>query len=333
MARFNPAALKRLLTSLFNAVPSRSTDEELVIVCEQPGCHDASGNRSVNLKSGLTSCWRCGVGGDVARWASRLGYEIDLDDEELAIQDVSLDGPIEKSPVKTLVPYVNPDLELPRGFVPLADEPDSGYARLIGRMAARKHLDLETFIAAGAGFTRDDPRWEPYCVFPVYEWGRPVYYQGRLYSDEPGEVTKRFPSRRQVPLGSKYWLYNIDKLRKRTARRAVVVEAIFNVLSLEKVFDDQTVPVAVFKHKLSPVQVHKLSQCRHLEEIVLCFDSDATSAAWDSCSALVNQFKVTVVEMPPGVDPNDDAAEAVRRYDRRRTFSTLNRLDCLTRGL
>ena len=95
-------------------------------------------------------------------------------------------------------------------------------------MAKRKHLDFDILANAGVGFTRDDPRWEPFAIFPVFEWGRPVYYQGRTYVDTPGESTKLFPHKGECPLSSRYWLYNIDT-EYRSIRSNVYVIVFFPV--------------------------------------------------------------------------------------------------------
>ena len=87
---------------------------------------------------------------------------------------------------------------MPKGFTPLAkDTPPPGkkhsiYYTLIAAMAERKHLDVADFIEVGAGYTRDDPQWEPYTIFPVFEFGTARYYQGRTYVDEADRPTKRF---------------------------------------------------------------------------------------------------------------------------------------------
>jgi hypothetical protein len=319
-------ALKRAVHALFDVVESRSTADEITIVCPEPGCGDSSGNRSINLKTGVTNCWRCNRGGAFQRWAAHLGYEIESEDDEILYQDVDLSSIQYEKSSGRVIPFTN-EIALPRGFIPLREEMDSGYAKLIAKMAKRKKLDLQAFADAGAGFTRDDPRWERFCIFPITEWERLVYFQGRTYYDEPGESTKLFPSKKKNPLGSSNWLYNVDELRKKHVRKVIVVEAILSVLSLKRVITDPTiVPVAVFKHKLSFVQAYKILQCKHVEEVNLCFDEDATAAAWGSCSGLMNRFNVTVTEMPVGIDPNDDAAEAMKRFEKRKKFSSINKL-------
>lgn len=330
--------LKKIVEGLFTVVPSRSSADEIVIICEQPGCGDQSGNRSINVKSGKTNCWRCGKGGDVLSWIRGLGHDPDLSNVELydtrRIEELYGDLNQAYATRKSVVAYVN-DVKLPDGFIPLADEPDCGYARLIAKMARRKNLDLDTFIRAGAGFTRTDSYWEPYCIFPVYEWGKVVYYQGRTYQDpKPDPITgkrgstKQFPSRHQIKLGSRYWVYNIDKLRAR-GKIGIVVESMFNAFSLENELglDSDIVPIAIFKHTISPEQQAKILTASGIKELCLMFDPDAVSSAWKSCEKLVNLLKVTVAgDMPKGVDANDDVHEALRCFERRRPFSAINDL-------
>src|SRR5690606_30144754 len=193
-------------------------------------------------------------------------------------------------------------------------------------------------IDAGAGFTREHPKWEPFCIFPVFEWGKVVYYQGRTYRDpkpdpETGKKpsTKQFPTKHEIPLGSRYWVYDIDRLRAPAAKVGIVVESMFNVYSLKNELQtDEVVPVAIFKHKISPEQQAKLLTARGIKEICLMFDPDAIGAAWDSCRKLTNVIKVTVAPpLPKGIDPNDDAKAAVKTFEQRKPFSSINSLEHL----
>jgi hypothetical protein len=309
---YSPLSLRLAVESLFDVVPSRSTRDELVFIC--PLCGDQTGNRSVNLKTGKTGCWRCKSGGDFVRWCRSNNYDVDLESPavptmgELDQLVGSLDA--EEKPMSSFVTEV----ELPRGFTKLADVPRGAYATLIGRMAVKKHLSLDDFIKAGVGFTRDDPKWEPYAIFPVFEWGRVVYYQGRTYTDVPGQATKRFPSRSVLPVGSGNWVYNWDKLRGQGGV-AVIVEAILNVLSVEKELAQRGlagyVPVALFKHKVSKPQLVKILSCRGLKEVALMYDGGFTDDADADAANFSSHVKTTVVELPGKDDPNDKAAQAV----------------------
>ena len=231
---YSPAALRLQVEALFDVIPERSQGEELVFLCPEPGCGDRTGNRSVNLRTGRTNCWRCNKGGDFVRWAGHLGFPVELEAEPLpAIGD--LDGLVDTLDVDRahLAGAYVPSVELPKGFTLLSAEPGGAYARMSGRMAARKHLELQDLIEAGAGFTRDSPKWEPFVIFPVVEWGKVVYYQGRTYSDpdDPKESTKLFPSRREVPLGSRHWLYGLDELRAGRQARSVAQRLVGHFFS------------------------------------------------------------------------------------------------------
>jgi len=326
------------IEDLFEIVPGRSQGDEVTIICPEPGCGDKSGNRSINIQSGKTSCWRCNKGGDFYFWARSLGHDVTpgkfeaIASKKLVREELErLDAPRKK--VRSA--YVS-ELALPKGFTRIADDPDCAYAKLIGHMAERKNLTLKIFSKAGVGFTRDDPLWEPYAIFPVTEHGRVVYFQGRTYTDEEGKPTKRFPSKDQVPNGSRNWLYNIDEVRER-GKIVICVESILNVMSLKRELaargiDDGIVPVAVFKHKLSDEQIEKLRRCRHLTEVNVMFDPLMKAEAWKEGARLCNHFKVTISEMPlplPGKkeeDPNHNPKAAIDAFLVRKKYSAMNAL-------
>ena len=305
--------LRRQVEALFDVVPGRCTADEVVFICPTcaaAGNPDRTGNRSVSLKTSATNCWRCGKASrNFAKWCRSLGYEVD--DEGAGEPDVSaVEEVMNATASKSMTPVIS-GCKLPRGFTLLTDAPNSVYSRLIGEMAEHKRLTWEDLERVRVGFTREDPTWEPYAIFPVFEWERVVYFQGRLYNPKPGEPTKRFPSRSSTPLGSRYWVYNNDSARVSNAVTVVVVESILNVLTLERKFAEEgiegVVPVCVFKHAISTPQLSKLLALRSMREVCLFFDADATALAWEAAERLVGQRKITVAEMPElnGVETTD----------------------------
>lgn len=327
----NGQSLVSEVNALFQVVPDRSTKEELIIICPEPGCGDKSGNRSINVKSGKTNCWRCNKGGNFVHWAKSLGYVI----EEGETQSVSIDTLelLSEEIDRDEKHYVPKSIStpLPRGFVPLSHEPDSGYAYLIGKMAKRKNLSLEVFLDSGVGFTRDSERWEPYAIFPVYEWGTVVYYQGRTYVDIPGESTKLFPSKNEVKFGSSCWVYNLDEARETRAHTIVIVESILNVMSLRLELArrgiEGVVPVAVFKHSVSKTQERKIIAVRSIREICIMYDADATMSALKEGRKFMNRCRFSVANIPrrddgKTQDANDNASLAVDKFLERQFYDS-----------
>lgn len=323
--------LKQEIESTFEVVRSRSSQNELTFICPEPGCGDQSGNRSVNLKNGKTNCFRCNIGGSFIPWARRLGYHFSNGND--ATSHLSLKELFNIKPeVRSILPVVA-EVKLPDGFEYCQDSMASVYTRLIGEMAVRKNLVLEDLIEARVGFTRSHPAWEPFAIFPVFEYDTVVYYQGRTYVDEPDVKTKKFPSNNEVKYGARYWVYNIDEAMKKKARKIIVVESILNVLSLRWYLREQgvsdIVPVAAFKHSVSFEQFYKLSKMHHVEEVCLLFDHDAIKESWNDARKFTNRFKLTVAEMPEGtdnkrLDPNDDVALAWKVYQDRHPYTVVN---------
>ena len=326
--------LKQTVESLFDIVKDRSTKEELVFRCPQPGCGDESGNRSVNLKSGKTNCFRCNKGGDFVRWARFLGYDITDEGSKQAqpIEELDLSG---KRDEATALPLVK-SIRLPEGFTYCHKKPRDIYTVLIAEMAERKHLTIEDLFRAKVGFTKVDPKWEPYAIFPVFDYERTVYWQGRTYVDVPGESTKRFPDRQEAPNGAKFWIYGIDELRASRSSKVLVMESILNVLSMRRFLETHGIadiaPVCVFKHYLSKPQFRKLCEIGSVKEVCLLYDHDATRSSWDKSPLLVfDRFPITIAEMPPGPggeknDPNDDPEAAWAAFEARKTSDMLTSL-------
>jgi hypothetical protein len=326
--------LRLTVESLFDVIKDRSTSDELVFLCPQPGCGDQSGNRSVNLKTGKTNCWRCNKGGDFVGWAKFLGYDITDDGTTQAqpLEELDLNATRDED---LPLPVVR-DVRLPLGFTYCHERPRDIYTTLIGEMAERKHLAIEDLFEAKVGFTKVDPKWEPYAIFPCFEYDRVVYWQGRTYVDVPGESTKRFPGRDEVPNGAKYWIYGINELRESRAEIALVMESILNVLSMRRFFREHQItniaPICVFKHYLSKPQAKKLLAVPALKEICLLYDRDATRASWEKSPMISDRKMVTIAEMPPGPggeknDPNDDPVAAWAAFEARQTSDAVNALN------
>lgn len=326
MRKIRPGRLKDLLERHFDFVKDRSSNEEICIIC--PECEDQTGNRYVNLSSNLTNCWKCDeFKGPVQFLLRHHGVELEQED----LEEILGVNPIEEfeSEVESdSKSEISQPIEFPKGFISLRKEPSGAYADLIGDMAQRKKLSLEDFINADVGFTREGI-WERFAIFPVYEFDKLVYYQGRTYSkSNEGKNTKRFPRKVDVPLGAGNWLYNFNEASK--AKIVIVVESILNVLSLRKILAERHVTevavVAVFKHAISRVQLSKMMALPALE-FCLMFDSDATASSWKSAQKIYQaKRKASIATMPSGIDANDDAEVALKMFNAREEFDEVGML-------
>src|SRR5262252_3415460 len=167
-------SLRHAVESLFQVVRERNAGDEIYFVCPEHDCGDVTGNRSVNLKSGKTFCWRCSKGGDFIKWARKLGYDTSDDQETFLCQEPLAEMDFSfKRDQRTLLPLIRA-VKLPYGFRYCHENQHNVYTELIAEMARRKRLAIEDLFRARVGFTKVDPRWEPYAIFPVFEDNEPV---------------------------------------------------------------------------------------------------------------------------------------------------------------
>jgi hypothetical protein len=324
----SPEQLKSEIAANFQIVKDRSNDEEICIICPVPGCGDKNGNRSINVKTLHTNCWRCGS--KQPHHVKTLFQSVGLEFEDNHILEPSeLLEMLRPKPGKVLTPVQ--DVPLPEGFELLSENRDSCYWRFCREMAERKHLSIEDLEEAQAGFTRFG-NWEPFCIFPVIEGPRIVYYQGRRYSDEGEEKTKKFPSRKEVPWGVRYWIYNLEAISPPAVELVIIVESILNVLSLKRRLRElglleTIVPICVFSHYISQSHLTKMKAYKHIKDWCILFDSDSTELAHTTAMALNPLLPTSVAEMPHGKnsdgsprltnDANDDVDAALRAIDAR----------------
>ena len=304
--------IKQFVEVNFTVVKERYGGDELAFICPQPGCQDHTGNRSVNLKSQKTSCFRCNIGGSFSAWVARLGYDIGEGDKTVSTTMELLEM-LDKKTESTIVKPVNVKVKLPKGSIRLNH--GSAYVKAIERMAIKKHLSLDDMLNADVHVNYTNPQWDSYAIFPVYEWGKLVFYQGRLIAANEGMLPKRNPSRMAVPFGAKFWAYNIDEARRPEVEIVIVLESILNVLSLRKKIHElgipNVAPVCVFKHYLSRPQAVKILECSNIKEVCFLYDADATADAWRQSVNMVNNVNCTVAQMlwtaeRPTLDANDD---------------------------
>lgn len=148
-------------------------------------------------------------------------------------------------------------------------------------------------------FWCDRGRYRGRAIFPVYEQGRLVYFQGRAQweSSDPKFRKSLNPPKAPGDATSDQVLFNLD--RARCFPRVAVTEGPIDAIH---VGDDA---VCTFGKRMSPVQVYKLLSAG-VQGLDLMWDADAWEEAKAQVDFLSQFFSVRAIYVPgkdPGVHP------------------------------
>jgi DNA primase len=181
---------------------------------------------------------------------------------------------------------------------------------------ARGHgYEAQTLIASGLVKTKEDgggslgqrsyDRFRGRIMFPICnDVGEVIAFSGRVLKEEEGAA--KYLNSPETPLFRKgSVLFGLDKTKRPLieVNCAIVCEGQLDLISLFEA--GITNVVAPQGTAFTETQARMLK--RLVDEVVLCFDSDAagTQAAERSLDALLqNDLIVRVAEMPPGEDPD-----------------------------
>jgi len=148
-------------------------------------------------------------------------------------------------------------------------------------------------------------RFRGRIMFPIHnDVGEVIAFSGRLLKDEEGAA--KYLNSPETPLFRKgSVLFGLHKSKRALieARRAIVCEGQIDLISLFEAGITNVVAPQGTAFTENQARILK----RFVDEVVLCFDSDAAGAkaAERSLDALLqNDLIVRVVELPPGEDPD-----------------------------
>src|SRR6059036_1553123 len=201
-----------------------------------------------------------------------------------------------------------------------------GYApdewEAFGSWARERGYDVRGLIASGLVKTKDEAdsdqnqisnlkpqtsydRFRGRIMFPIHnDVGEVIAFSGRLLKDEEGAA--KYLNSPETPLFRKgNVLFGLHKTKRALieADCAIVCEGQIDLISLFEAGITNVVAPQGTAFTENQARILK----RFVDEVVLCFDSDAagTKAAERSLEALLeNNFIVRVVELPPGEDPD-----------------------------
>ena len=184
-----------------------------------------------------------------------------------------------------------------------------------GSWARARGYEIRDLITSGLVKTKDDAdgmpgrtsydRFRGRIMFPICnDVGEVIAFSGRLLKDEEGAA--KYLNSPETPLFRKgSVLFGLDKSKRALieASCAIVCEGQLDLISLFEAGITNVVAPQGTAFTENQARILK----RFVNEVVLCFDSDAagTQAAERSLDALLqNDLIVRVAEMPPGEDPD-----------------------------
>jgi len=169
--------------------------------------------------------------------------------------------------------------------------------------------DYEYFPVGTTG--RLNFRYDDYVIFPVIDEGDIVGYVSRntLSKKEIDDYNRRAKIKNQYRIlrfrnstenDFVKLLYNYDAIIPDETDTVIIVEGIFDVVSLTRkleLYDNSwIVAVATFGKKISLTQIYKLQQ-KGVETIIIGYDGDAVDAIKKTASELQPYFDVLIADI------------------------------------
>jgi hypothetical protein len=237
----------------------------------------------------------------------------------------SLEG-VEEKQTEVIQVSETADVKLPEEFELIEKMSDPILKEDLLSYFASRGIHKKLVYKAKVGYISEGKLWG-YLIFPCFDNGECVWWQGRRYKNR----TPKFfnpPSSRKNDL-----LYGINQVKR--PKRIVLVESIFNVLTLDTPYESQDLIRGLLGKTMSEQQMDRiLCYERHCEEIVVALDPDAIRDAVEIASRLIGIIPcVRVPIFPEGQDVNslgrEKAWDIIRSAE---PYSERNRMKFLQKG-
>ena len=192
------------------------------------------------------------------------------------------------------------DVRLPKEFDLLDDDlaGDAHTKRMVLAYLAGRGLPKKLLARAQVGYCETGKFWG-YIIFPVFDNGEVVYWQGRRFKNRDPKFWN--------PASSKKTEIVFNLHTGMRPKRIVLVESVINALTLETERKPTVSAIfALLGQNLSDIQMHKILVWeRHVEEIVIALDSDAWKSAVEIADKLYGSVpSVKLAKIPEGEDVN-----------------------------
>lgn len=226
--------------------PGKPFGPELVLTC--PFCGKAE-HFYFNLQKGLGHCFKCNFSCNEFQLLNILG-------ENNAIGGQNRRVKTEEAGILEV------EIQLPKftHFLPR----DTKLGKLAERFLASRNIPLEDarkfHFGICEGWSGHGQNFSGRLILPVYESGRPVFFQARALKGQKPKYLNLKNSKKS------HFLFNLPQ----SAERIILVEGIFDTIA--------SGGTAMFGKGLSSVQLKKL-ETADPEEIVILMDADARAEA------------------------------------------------------
>ena len=262
---------------------------EILISCTSGEHTDKSPSLSYNLERNVFHCWSCGFSGGINKFMKSIG--------ETVILDVDSKQPYK---IKKLKDKLRNIIEI--DDIQLPSERHMWSAEF-------RNIDARTMKEFQA-FTTDQMGLQDYLCFPVYQFGKLKFIEGRLAKSIAGKAKyNRKPAKSKV----NDILFPLDKLK--STNYVILVEGIFDMLNMWQLGYTNTLCIfgaTNFGRKKLEV-LDRIGVTR--VDILMDPDAPGQMAASKIAAELDSRNIVSRnIKLPVGIDPGDLNVIQAKKY-------------------
>lgn len=262
-----------------------------------PYCY-GKGSFGINFISHLGHCFKCG---EKQSAISIISHIEKLTTYQEVWKFLSLSSMPSVSRLKNRIAGIKPreqqQITLPESFT-LISLGDSIYGTLARNYLKGRGFNIHKLSLQGIGYCTKG-EYSGYIVFPFFQLGELVYFQGRRFIESAGPKMKN-PDATVFGIGKESLIYNHDSLFM--YKRISIVESITNALTLGN-YATATLGKAVTQNQVT------LFIKASFEKAWILFDSDEDNKAYIEGLKLgmnLSEYKeVKIIKMPLDKDVND----------------------------
>ena len=264
---------------------------EILISCTSGEHTDKSPSLSYNLERNVFHCWSCGFSGGINKFMKSIGETVILDvDSKQPYQIKKL-----KDKIRNIIEFDDIQLPTERHMYP----------------SEFRNIDAKTMKEFQA-FTTEQMGLQDYICFPVYQFGKLKFIEGRLMKSIAGKPKyNRKPHKAQV----NDLLFPLDKIKN--TNYVILVEGIFDMLNMWQLGYKNTLCIfgaTNFGRKKLEV-LDRIGVTR--VDIVMDPDAPGQMAASKIAAELDSRNIVSRnIKLPVGTDPGDINVIQAKEYIR-----------------